>query len=127
VAANDTTLYTLDGIEIRRADVNRIDPVQIETVRHWIGPARTLRGRSSGDIVEIVTKGSADRPSAATPLFILDGREIPAVLGRVLDANKIARVEVLKRAAAQPYGERAQNGVILVTSKAGSDQTVARH
>lgn len=118
VAAAETTLFILDGSEIRRGDVNKIDPDQIATIRHLVGQAaRAEYGPSAREIVEIVTTVSTDRSSLPAPLFLLDGREIPAELARVLNTKKIASVEVLKGVAARPYGERAQAGVVLVTSR----------
>jgi TonB-linked SusC/RagA family outer membrane protein len=53
------------------------------------------------------------------PLIIVDG--IVATFGQV-DPNDIENISILKDAAASIYGARAGNGVILITTKRGSDR-----
>lgn len=53
------------------------------------------------------------------PLVIVDG--IVATFGQV-DPNDIESISVLKDGAASIYGARAGNGVILITTKRGSDR-----
>lgn len=53
------------------------------------------------------------------PLVLIDG--IEGSLGQV-DPNDIESVSVLKDAAASVYGARAGNGVIIVTTKRGSEK-----
>lgn len=57
--------------------------------------------------------GYANSPN--TPLFILDGFEVPLQRINDLDMNRIAKVDILKDAAATAiYGSRAANGVIVI-------------
>ena len=52
------------------------------------------------------------------PLFIVDGKEIENGKMEDFDANNIEKVEVLKGdKAVEKYGEKAKNGVILITTK----------
>jgi len=52
---------------------------------------------------------------ANTPLFILDGFEVPLQRINDLDMNRIAKVDILKDAAATSiYGSRAANGVVVI-------------
>ncbi len=60
------------------------------------------------------------RGYGGNPLVLIDG--IEGNLGQV-DPNDIESISVLKDAAAAVYGARAGNGVILVTTKRGSDKT----
>ena len=53
------------------------------------------------------------------PLIIVDG--IVATFGQV-DPNDIENISILKDAAASIYGARAGNGVILITTKEGTDR-----
>ena len=53
------------------------------------------------------------------PLIIVDG--IVATFGQV-DPNDIENISILKDAAASIYGARAGNGVILITTKRGTDR-----
>src|SRR5688572_19521813 len=104
-AAADTTLFLLDGQKIARADVALIDPVAIESVSHWVGPtARARFGADTREVVEIITKkerrGPAASEATAAPLFLLDGRVMPAALLNVLDPKRIEKIDVLKGAAA---------------------------
>lgn len=56
------------------------------------------------------------------PLFIIDG--IPQSVGQFnnLNVNDIENISILKDASASVYGFRAANGVVLVTTKKGSNQ-----
>jgi TonB-linked SusC/RagA family outer membrane protein len=56
------------------------------------------------------------------PLFIIDG--IPQSSGQFnnLNVNDIENISILKDASASVYGFRAANGVVLVTTKKGSNQ-----
>lgn len=55
-----------------------------------------------------------------SPLFIVDGMEVSDIDG--INPRDIASIEVLKDAAsAAIYGSRSANGVILITTKSGSD------
>ena len=55
-----------------------------------------------------------------TPLVVIDG--VPRTIEdfQRLSANDIENVSVLKDASAAIYGVRGGNGVVLVTTKAGS-------
>jgi TonB-dependent starch-binding outer membrane protein SusC len=61
-----------------------------------------------------------------SPLVVIDG--VANRLGGLerLDPNDIESISVLKDASAAIYGAQAANGVILVTTKRGSKQAVAR-
>jgi hypothetical protein len=120
VPAPDTTVFLLDGHQIRRGDVSKIDRAHIAAVRHLVGPAAIAQyGPGARDVWELTTKSSVD--STVQPLFFLDGNEIPARLARVLDAQKIASIEVLKGPPARSYGQGSERGVVLVKSKTGSN------
>jgi TonB-linked SusC/RagA family outer membrane protein len=58
------------------------------------------------------------RGFGAQPLVVIDG--VPRGGFEKLDPNEIESVSVLKDAAAAIYGNRAANGVILITTKKGS-------
>lgn len=57
------------------------------------------------------------------PLIVVDGIPRDKSYFSRMDANEIASVSVLKDASAAIYGVRAANGVILVTSKHGDDES----
>ena len=90
-----------------------------------------LQGRASG--VEIVRNGGSPASDAsirirgtgtvndASPLIVIDGVPAPGSSINDVDPSVIESVEVLKDAsAAAIYGNRAANGVVLITTKRGS-------
>ena len=59
--------------------------------------------------------------TVATPLFLLDGKEISAEQARTMDTKIINSIEVVKGPAAiQAFGERARDGAIVITSKSAA-------
>jgi len=82
-----------------------------------------------GQVAGLVTRQSSGLPGSdattlsirgfGNALIIVDGVESP--FGQI-DPNDIESISVLKDASAAVYGARAGNGVILVTTKRGSDQ-----
>lgn len=80
-------------------------------------PEVVLRGGNSlvdpGQAAAANPFGYANSPN--TPLFILDGFEVSLQRINDLDMNRIAKVDILKDAAATAiYGSRAANGVIVI-------------
>ena len=67
----------------------------------------------------IVMRGASTlREGAQSPLFVIDG--VPGADISILAPDDIASIDVLKDAAAAAiYGNRAANGVIMVTTKRG--------
>ncbi len=65
------------------------------------------------------TSGTFQIRRLGSPLVIVDGMEQSF---SYMDPNEIESITVLKDASAAVYGARAGNGVILVTTKRGSDK-----
>lgn len=64
---------------------------------------------------------SASVAPANSPLFVLDGKEISVAQARSIDSKTIESVQVFKgRAALQQYGQRANNGVVVIQSKSSA-------
>lgn len=78
----------------------------------------TQANRPGGDaIIRIRGIGTINN---SNPLFIIDG--VPAGPGNNLNANDIESISVLKDASsAAIYGTRGANGVVIITTKRGSD------
>lgn len=57
-----------------------------------------------------------------TPLFIIDGVERPGSDFQRMAAEDIENITILKDASAAIYGLNAANGVILITTKTGTNQ-----
>jgi TonB-dependent SusC/RagA subfamily outer membrane receptor len=69
------------------------------------------------DIEVIKIKGTPAN-NGVNPLYILDGKEITSEEVNKIDKNKIDKIDILKdEKATQIYGEKAKNGVIVITSK----------
>ncbi|HEY4784469.1 MAG TPA: SusC/RagA family TonB-linked outer membrane protein, partial [Bacteroidales bacterium] len=90
--------------------------------------AQLLQGKVAG--LNITADGNPNRPSAVilrgastlnssqSPFYVIDG--IPGADISIIAPDDIASVDVLKDAAATAiYGNRAANGVIMVTTKRG--------
>jgi len=76
-------------------------------------------GLPSGDGATITIRGAGSLNASQQPLVIVDG-----VVGDInsVNTNDIASVSILKDAASSAiYGSRASNGVILITTKSGSN------
>lgn len=91
---------------------------------------QALQGKIAG--VDIVSQGGAPGPGTrimvrgigtlnnASPLYIVDGMYMNSI--DHINPNDIASIDVLKDASsAAIYGSRAANGVIIVTTKEGSN------
>jgi TonB-linked SusC/RagA family outer membrane protein len=82
-----------------------------------------------GQVAGLVTRQTSGLPGAdgttlsirgfGNPLILIDG--IEGALAQI-DPNDIESVSVLKDASASVYGARAGNGVVLVTTKRGSEK-----
>ena len=73
------------------------------------------------EIISIDIAGNNTSGAQTTPgLVIVDGKEIPNTDLGTVDPNSIESISVLKNESATSlYGERAKNGVVLVTLKKG--------
>ncbi len=112
-----------------------------------VGPDQTLQGQAAGVQVSaqsgtpgggisIRIRGNSSLSAGNQPLWVVDG--FPILTGNYqtigaggqglnalseLNPNDIESIEVLKDAAATAlYGSRANNGVVLVTTKKGRNQ-----
>jgi TonB-linked SusC/RagA family outer membrane protein len=104
----------LDEIPVSRADQaiqGKLAGVQVLNLNPEAGAAPTIRVRGMGSI-------SANNE----PLVVVDGYPIPDGLSMV-NMGDIESIEVLKDAASSAlYGSHAAGGVILITTKSGSDK-----
>jgi len=109
---------------VESEDITRLSERRLENA---------LQGRAAG--VQVVrTEGSPGAPARINirgsgsigntePLWIIDG--VPMDPGNFFNPNDVESIEILKDAsAAAIYGARAAHGVILVTTKRGSEGRV---
>ncbi|PXY42178.1 SusC/RagA family TonB-linked outer membrane protein [Flavobacterium cheongpyeongense] len=86
------------------------------------GKVSGLNISSSGDptrTASVVLRGVSTLNSSQGPFYVIDG--VPGVDISMISPDDIASIDVLKDAAATAiYGNRAANGVIMVTTKKGS-------
>jgi TonB-linked SusC/RagA family outer membrane protein len=124
--------YGEQRVERVTGSVSSVDPASYAD-QPVTDVTQALQGRVSG--VEIVRNGGSPARDAAirirgtgtvnnsNPLIVVNGFPVGNDTGVLndLDPNSIESIEVLKDAAAAAvYGNRAANGVVLVTTKDGS-------
>ncbi|WP_049133273.1 TonB-dependent receptor plug domain-containing protein, partial [Bacteroides fragilis] len=119
--------------QLRTKVTNSIGKVKEDVLQKGLfsNPAQALSGAVSGVRVlqtsgdpgatpTIILRGGTDYNGTGSPLVLVDGQ----VRGSLSDINPedIESMEVLKDAGATAiYGARANNGVILVTTKRGKE------
>jgi TonB family protein len=86
-------------------------------------PKTEERGLTKGNLGSITIRG-ADNISGQPPLYILDGKEISnSDLNGKINPEDIDNISVLKdESATKIYGEKAKNGVVIITSKKAATQ-----
>ncbi|MCC9064847.1 SusC/RagA family TonB-linked outer membrane protein [Flavobacterium piscisymbiosum] len=103
----------LDEIPVSRVDKalqGRIAGLQIQNTTSEVGEAPQIRIRGMGSI-----------SASSDPLVVVDGFPISNGL-EFINPSTIESIEVLKDASSTAiYGSRGANGVILVTTKSGSE------
>ncbi len=106
----------LGQLPVSRADqalIGKLAGVQIQNISGQSGASPKIQIRGIGSI-----------SAGGDPLIVVDGYPIPGDLSDV-DMNDVESIEVLKDAAsAAIYGSRGANGIILVTTKGGTKESV---
>ena len=82
--------------------------------------AKSYGEKGSKGVIKVTTK-SANVTIVSDPLVIVDGKEISKKELEKINPNDIAHMEVIKNGskAAEQWGSKGLNGVIIVTTKAG--------
>lgn len=130
---DEVVVLAYGGKQLRSKVTNSIGKVEGDVMKNGLfsNPAQALSGAVSGVRVmqtsgdpgatpTIILRGGTDYNGSGSPLVIVDGQ----VRGSLSDINPedIASMEVMKDAGATAiYGARANNGVILVTTKRGKE------
>ncbi|MGC4231984.1 MAG: TonB-dependent receptor plug domain-containing protein [Niabella sp.] len=119
-------LIVVDGVEMDRTySLEAVDAEDIESVSVLKdGNATALYGeKGRNGVVIVTTKGSASFMSTSgsrQPLYVLDGLPIEHSRLKSINPDRIESVSVLKDASAKAlYGPKAENGVVLITTKTG--------
>jgi TonB-dependent SusC/RagA subfamily outer membrane receptor len=106
----------IGGDALRERKVSRIE----EQMEGRFAGVQVLRGTGGGMVVRI--RGAGAGPLGGDPLYVVDGTPVRAASGEGvpwLNPLDVERITVLKGAAAAIYGERAANGVVVITTKRG--------
>lgn len=126
--ANETTLLKLDDqqqdstLSVKMVgeagkvlkEAYGTDTIKIDTSRRSKGTTVL-----SGQIGSLKIKGASD--ATGNPLFVVDGEVISKKQLDAIAPEQIESISVLKdKSATAIYGEKGENGVLLITTKTGS-------
>lgn len=128
---DEVVVTAYGGRQLRTKLTNSIAKVDKEVLKQgmFANPAQALSGaiaglrvaQTSGDpgaTPSIVLRGGTDFNGGGSPLILVDGQVRPSMSD--INPSDIESMEVLKDAGATAiYGARANNGVILITTKRG--------
>ncbi len=101
--------------------------------RPIVSAAQALQGKAAGvqvvqtsgkpgSALSIRVRGATSVLAGNEPLYVVDG--VPTTDIQGISANDVASMSILKDASsAAIYGARAANGVVLITTKRGADNT----
>ncbi|AHW58960.1 TonB-linked outer membrane protein, SusC/RagA family [Draconibacterium orientale] len=110
-------------ISVDSEDMMKRNPVNIGQGLQGVAAGVSVirnSGDPSGDAT-IRIRGVATVNNSADPLFVVDGMQVGSSI-EFLNPNDVKSIEVLKDASATAiYGARGANGVILITTKKGSN------
>ena len=85
-----------------------------------VSGVQILSNGAPGSSADIRVRGYSSNGGSLAPLYIVDGLQVSSI--QYLDPSMIESMEVLKDAAsAAIYGAEAGNGVVLITTKTGSE------
>jgi beta-lactamase regulating signal transducer with metallopeptidase domain len=130
VKATENALYIIDGKTASKEEVEALPVEQINSLSVLKNEAAIDKYGEKGKngVVEIqLLKGTATVNSSDSirigpmvagrqPLYVVDGEEVPDLSG--VDKNNVESVTVLKEESATTlYGDRAKDGVIIITLK----------
>lgn len=132
-ALEEVVVTGYGGSQLRSKTTNSISKVKEETFAKGVfsNPAQALSGAVSGLRVvqssgnpgaapSVILRGGTNLDGSGSPLVIVDGQVRPSLSD--INPEDIESMEVMKDAGATAiYGARANNGVILITTKRGKN------
>lgn len=111
---------TGSAIVINAEKLEKIQAADISSKLEGIAPGLTIYNN------QMSIRGNSSLSISSTPLLVVDGQPATGMSLNDLNPNIIENITVLKDAAATSlYGVYASNGVIVVTTKKGSDKLQA--
>ena len=130
----DETVVIGYGVQKKSDLTGAVASVREESLKNLstTNAAAALQGKAAGVTVltngapgsdaDIRVRGYSSNGGNISPLYIVDGLQVSNI--KHLDPSTIESIEILKDAAsAAIYGAEAGNGVVLVTTKSGSEGT----
>ena len=131
VAALDEVVVTGYGSQEKKSITGAISTVTSDDLEKVHGGA-TVSSGLAGKIPGVSFRMNDGRPGASasiqvrnmgTPLYVIDGIQQDEGQFNNLSPNDIESITVLKDASAAIYGVRAANGVVVVTTKKGKNNS----
>ncbi|WP_204345556.1 M56 family metallopeptidase [Psychroserpens algicola] len=143
ITASEEPLFVVDGKVVKKSLFEDIDSDEIQSIDVLKGKTALeyFGDKGKNGVIVMTKKGSNSlfmnndgdsevefryrNKDAKQPLIIINGKEASEKQLRTLDSNYIMSVEVLKDDnAVKAYGEKGQNGVIVINSKAGDKSKI---
>ena len=126
--------YTGTATKISSSEIKKDRKKNKEKVSQPASTTSPLSGYVSGVQIaqnipqnNVRIRGVASIKSGNEPLIILDGKPISQKEMQVLSPNDIQDITILKDASANSvYGNRGNNGVIVITSKSGKVEKLSK-
>ena len=115
-------LIIVDGKEITHEGLSMIkseDIAHVEVIKDTDLAAKQWGSKGVNGVIIVTTK-NANETKAVEPLIIVDGGEVSQKEFEKINPKDIDHIEVIKNGskAAEQWGSRGLNGVIIVTTKA---------
>ena len=119
-----SAVSTVDGEKIQAQPIGGIDNL---LQGQSPGVQVVAQNGEPGSQAYIRVRGVGSINASNEPLFIVDGVQLTSVQYNAINPNDVKEITILKDAASTSiYGARASNGVVLVTTKNGSESNKPR-
>ena len=118
-------LIAIDGREVTKEEMLKIkseDVVSVNVLAPGSKAAEAYGEKGRNGVILVETKTAKNLSVTTNPIVVIDGKEASDEDLAEIDPTQIANVTVLKAGsdAAKAYGDKGKNGVIQVTTKAGT-------
>ncbi|MGI9541885.1 MAG: SusC/RagA family TonB-linked outer membrane protein [Cyclobacteriaceae bacterium] len=111
-------------VSVAAEQIEKRPIASVENALQGIAPGLNVSSRTSspGDLAQISIRAIGSLSAGYEPLWVIDGFPTDQRNAAALNPADIESVEILKDASATAiYGSRGANGVIIVTTKSGSE------
>ncbi|HMH21892.1 MAG TPA: SusC/RagA family TonB-linked outer membrane protein, partial [Puia sp.] len=113
------SVVSIKGDEVRKIPASNL----MESVQGKIAGVDIVRTKGlAGSGVSVAIRGNRSITAGNGPLYIIDGIQFDNYPFQDINSNDVESLEVLKDASSTAiYGSRGANGVIIITTKKGSN------